>query len=219
MLGELRAWCDAHGVHLILDEVLTGFGRTGTMFACQQESVVPDFLCLAKGLTGGYSPLAATLTTAAVYEAFLGASDRAFYYGHSFTAHPLGCAAALASLEVFAEEQTLAKLPARIEHLRQGLAALHSRHPVIHEVRQCGMVAGIELRQPGGQRFAPDQRRGEAVCLAARAHGLLTRPILDTIVLLPPLCATPAELDHALAALDHACSGVLLIPAEPGEGG
>ncbi|MCF7675495.1 MAG: adenosylmethionine--8-amino-7-oxononanoate transaminase [Akkermansiaceae bacterium] len=219
MLRELRAWCDGHGVHLILDEVMTGFGRTGTMFACQQESVVPDFLCLAKGLTGGCSPLAATLTTAAVYEAFLGSADRAFYYGHSFTAHPLGCAAALASLEVFAEEQTLAKLPERIAHLRHGLAALQSRHPVIHEVRQCGLVAGIELRQPDGQRFAPDQRRGEAVCLAARAHGLLTRPILDTVVLLPPLCATPAELDHALAALDHACGGVPLVPAKPGEGG
>jgi adenosylmethionine-8-amino-7-oxononanoate aminotransferase len=204
MLADLRAWCDAQGIHLILDEVMTGFGRTGSMFACQREEVIPDFLCLAKGLTGGYLPLAATLTTAAIYQAFLGAAEHAFYYGHSFTAHPLGCAAALASLEVFQQEQVLDKLPAKIEHLRQGLAALQARHPVIHQIRQCGFIAGVELRQPSGEKFPPAARLGEAVCLAARAHGLLTRPILDTVVLLPPLCATPGELDHALAALDAA---------------
>ena len=207
MLAELRGWCDAHSIHLILDEVMTGFGRTGSMFACQQEDVVPDFLCLAKGLTSGYLPLAATLTTGAIYQAFLGAGERAFYYGHSFTAHPLGCAAALASLEVFDQEKTLENLPAKIDHLRAGLAALASRHPVIHAVRQCGLIAGIELRQPDGAKFPPAARRGEAVCLAARAHGLLTRPILDTLVLLPPLVATTAELDHALAALDAALAG------------
>ena len=204
MLAELRGWCSAQGIHLILDEVMTGFGRSGSMFACQREQVIPDFLCLAKGLTGGYLPLAATLTTAAVYAAFLGAAENAFYYGHSFTANPLGCAAALASLEVFQQEQTLAALPAKIEHLRRGLAALQARHPVIHEIRQCGFIAGIELRQPAGADFPPAARLGETVCLAARAHGLLTRPILDTLVLLPPLCASPAELDHAFAALDAA---------------
>lgn len=204
MLRDLRTWCDRHGVHLILDEVMTGFGRTGTMFACQREDVIPDFLCLAKGLTGGYLPMAATLTTGAVYDAFLGEAGRAFYYGHSYTAHPLGCAAALASLEIFDQEQTLARLPARIEHLHRGLTKLQTRHPAIHEVRQCGLVAGIELRHPYGTRFPPSQRYGEAVCLAARAHGLLTRPILDTIVLMPPLCANPEELDHALHALDQA---------------
>jgi adenosylmethionine-8-amino-7-oxononanoate aminotransferase len=202
MLAELRRWCDASGVHLILDEVMTGFGRTGSMFACQQENVIPDFLCLAKGLTGGTLPLAATLTTGTVYDAFLGAPERAFYYGHSYTANPLGCAAALASLQVFAEEQTLAALPARIHHLEVGLAALKAAHPVIHEVRQCGFIAGIELRQPDGARFPPQRRFGEAACLAARAHGLLTRPILDTLVLMPPLCTTPAELDQAFAAID-----------------
>ncbi|KAB2637987.1 MAG: aminotransferase class III-fold pyridoxal phosphate-dependent enzyme, partial [Verrucomicrobia bacterium] len=204
MLAELRDWCDTHAIHLILDEVMTGFGRTGSMFACQQENVVPDFLCLAKGLTGGYLPLAATLTTAEIYAAFLGDGGRAFYYGHSFTANPLGCAAALASLEVFHQEKTLEMLPAKIDHLRAGLVTLQARHPVIYAVRQCGMIAGIELRQPDGTKFPPAARLGEAVCLAARAHGLLTRPILDTLVLLPPLVATPAELDHALAALDTA---------------
>lgn len=209
MLEKLRAWCHRQGVHLILDEVMTGFGRTGTMFACQRENVIPDFLCVAKGLTGGYTPMAATLTTGAVYQAFLGDAGRAFYYGHSYTAHPLGCAAALASLEVFVEEQTLASLPERISHMRDGLAALQARHPVIHEVRQCGMIAGIELRMPDGTRFDPASRTGEAVCVAARAHGLLTRPILDTIVLMPPLCSTPGELDHALGALDRALGETL----------
>ena len=207
MLAELRAWCDVQGIHLILDEVMTGCGRTGTMFACQREEVIPDFLCLAKGLTGGYLPMAATLTTSAIYDAFLGAAERAFYYGHSYPANPLGCAVALASLEVFEQEGTLAKLQPKIEHLRRGLAVLQARHPVIHEIRQCGFVAGIELRRPDGERFPASERVGEGVCLAARAHGLLTRPILDTIVLMPPLCATPADLDYALNALDAALGG------------
>jgi adenosylmethionine-8-amino-7-oxononanoate aminotransferase len=209
MLAELRAWCSAQGVHLILDEVMTAFGRTGTMFACQQEQVIPDFLCLAKGLTGGYLPMAATLTTGAVYDAFLGSPERAFYYGHSYTANPLGCAVALASLDVFEQDQTLANLPPKIEHLRRGLAAWQGREAWVHEVRQCGLVAGIELRQPDGTRFPPEQRVGEQVCLAARKHGLLTRPILDTLVLMPPLCVTPLELDHAISALEAAVCEVL----------
>ena len=200
MLAELREWCDETGVHLILDEVMTGFGRTGTLFACQQENVIPDFLCLAKGLTGGALPMAATLTTGTIYQAFLGAPENAFYYGHSYTANPLGCAAALASLDLFEQEQTLEKLPAKIAHLRAGLAALKAAHPIIHEVRQCGFVAGIELRQPGGEKFPATLRLGESVCQAARAHGLLTRPILDTLVLMPPLCTTLEEIDHVLAA-------------------
>ena len=202
MLAGLRDWCGATGSHLILDEVMTGFGRTGKMFACQHENVVPDFLCLAKGLTGGTLPLAATLTTARIYAAFLGAPARAFYYGHSYTANPLGCAAALASLEVFQQEQTLEHLPAKIDHLRAGLAALKAAHPMVHDVRQCGFIAGIELRHPKGTKFPAAWHAGEAVCLAARSHGLLTRPVLDTLVLLPPLSTTTAELDHALAALD-----------------
>jgi adenosylmethionine-8-amino-7-oxononanoate aminotransferase len=204
MLAELRAWCDRHHVHLVLDEVMTGFGRTGTMFACQQEDVVPDFLCLAKGLTGGYLPMAATLTTGKIYDAFLGGGERTFYYGHSYTANPLGCAAALASLEVFETEKTFEHLPEKIDHLRHGLAALAARHSVIHEVRQCGFIAGIELRRMDGEKFPPGERFGESVCYAARAHGLLTRPILDTLVLMPPLVTTLEEIDHALTAIDQA---------------
>lgn len=209
MLAELRAWCNMEGVHLILDEVMTGFGRTGTMFACQQENVIPDFLCLAKGLTGGTMPLAATLTTETIYDAFLGNAENAFYYGHSYTANPLGCAAALASLDLFETENTLESLQGKIAHLSDGLANLKATHSTIHEIRQCGFVAGIELRQPNGEKFPVTDRIGEAVCLAAREHGLLTRAILDTIVLMPPLCTTPEELDIALKALDLAISANL----------
>jgi len=207
MLAELREWCDKTGVHLILDEVMTGFGRTGTLFACQQENVIPDFLCLAKGLTGGTLPMAATLTTSTIYKAFLDGPENAFYYGHSYTANPLGCAAALASLNVFEQEQTLEKLPAKIAHLRFGLAALKDAHPIIHEVRQCGFICGIEFRHTNGEKFPADHRAGEAICQAARSHGLLTRPILDTLVFMPPLCTTPAEIDYAIAALDATLAG------------
>ena len=205
-LAEIRSWCDGHGVHLILDEVMTGFGRTGTMFACQQEEVIPDFLCLAKGLTGGYLPLAATLTTGRVFDAFLGGRERTLNYGHSYTANQLGCAAALASLRVFEEDRVLEKLPARVEALAQGLRAI--THSSVHEVRQCGLIAGLELRQESGKRFSAGERMGERVCSAARAHGLLTRPIKDTIVMMPPLCSTEAEIAEACAALGGAVKEV-----------
>ncbi len=204
MLGELRRWCDETGVHLILDEVMTGFGRTGEMFACQRENVIPDFLCLAKGITGGYLPLAATLVTGEIYDAFLGTADRAFYYGHSYTANPLGCAAALASLEVFEQEQTLARLPEKIARLASGLAALKSSQPLIHEIRQCGFIAGIELRRPDVVKFPPNERFGESVCLTARSYGLLTRPILDTLVIMLPLSSGFEEIDHAIHAVAEA---------------
>jgi adenosylmethionine-8-amino-7-oxononanoate aminotransferase len=178
------------------------------MVACQREGVTPDFLCLAKGLTGGSLPLAATLATGRIHDAFLGGAERAFYYGHSYTANPPGCAAALASLQVFKDEQTLEKLPAKITRLGSGLAALKAAHPCVHDVRQCGFIAGIELRRPGGAPFPAEARVGEAVCHAARAHGLLTRPVLDTIVLMPPLCATGDDLDHAFRALDAAISRI-----------
>jgi adenosylmethionine---8-amino-7-oxononanoate aminotransferase len=169
---------------------MTGFGRTGKMFACQHEEVIPDFLCLAKGLTGGYLPMAATLTTAAVYEAFLGGADRAFYYGHSYTANPLGCAVALASLDVFEEEKTLERLQSKITLMGELLEELKATHSNVRAVRQCGFVAGIELEGGGAQ-----------ICLAAREHGLLTRPIRDTIVLMPPLCTTEDELRLAVRAI------------------
>ena len=203
MLRELRAWCDTHGVHLIFDEVLTGFGRTGRMFAGQHEDVHPDFLCLAKGLTGGYLPLAATLTTERIYEAFLGEYHelKTFFYGHSYCGNPVGCAAALASLAVFEEERTLEALQPKIARMRELLAGLAEDCPVVAEVRQCGFIAGIEIRQPHGEPYPWQDQTGARICVAARRHGLLTRPVLDTLVLMPPLCTSTDELEHAVQAL------------------
>lgn len=194
MLASLARWCRERGVLLILDEVMTGFGRTGTMFACEREGVSPDFLCLAKGLTGGYLPLAATLTTPQIYAAFLGGPENAFYYGHSYTANPLGCAAALASLDVFAEERVLERLPEKIAAMGELLEKLARESGAVREVRRCGLIAGIEVGDGGGGR-------GAEVCRRARAHGLLTRPIRDTVVLMPPLCSKIDELEFAVRAL------------------
>lgn len=191
MLRELREWTTEHGIHLILDEVMTGFGRTGMMFACQRESVIPDFLCLAKGLTGGTVPLAATLTTAEVYNAFLGGRENAFYYGHSYTANPIGCAAALASLRIFETDRTLESLPAKIAHLAASLENLRAESNNIIAIRQCGLIAGIEFQKG----------LGEKITLTARDHGLLTRNILDTVVFMPPLSVTPEEIDFCISAL------------------
>ena len=209
MLTELRGWCDQHGIHLILDEVMTGFGRTGKMFACQHEGVIPDFLCLAKGLSGGYLPLAATMVRGEIYEAFLGGADKAFYYGHSYTANQLGCAAALASLDVFGQERTLEQLPEKIALLSALLAELAERIPLIHEIRQCGMVAGIELRDENGAHFDPSLRVGEKLSLLARGHQLLTRPILDTLVIMPPLSISKDEIEFMCSALSRALDDYL----------
>ena len=210
MLRTLRDWCDRHEVLLIFDEVMTGFGRTGKMFAGEHEAVTPDFLCLAKGLTGGYSPLAATLTTARIFEAFLGAPEerRTFFYGHSYSGHPLGCAAALASLSIFRDEDVLGRLGPKMAALSRGLEHLrqkHSRH--VRAVRQCGFVAGLEVGAEVRASEVPP-RWGNAVCTAARSFGLLTRPIGNTVVLMPPLCTTDVELESALSALDQALENV-----------
>jgi adenosylmethionine-8-amino-7-oxononanoate aminotransferase len=205
LLAELRRWCDRHGVLLIADEVMTGFGRTGTMFAFQQEEAVPDFVALAKGLTGGFMPLAATLTREAIFEGF---GAETFYYGHSFCGHQLGCAAALASLRVFQEEDVLSALQPKIARLAERLERLRA-NPHVREVRQCGFIAGIELGGPGGAQLDPALRIGARVCVAARQYGLLTRPVLDTVVLMPPLCATMAQVDAACGAVEQAISAVL----------
>ncbi len=208
-LRMLRTWCDWHEVPLIFDEVMTGFGRTGTLFAGQQEAVVPDFLALAKGLTGGALPLAATLTTEKIYSAFLGRVEemKTFYYGHSYTGHPLGCATALASLELFEEERTLVKVAARSSQMRDLLHRLKLEFPnVVGEIRQMGLIAGIDLLADAasGALFPWQAQVGAKVCVAARKHGLLTRPIRDTLVLMPPLCVSEDELSFAVAALASA---------------
>ncbi|MFA7233096.1 MAG: adenosylmethionine--8-amino-7-oxononanoate transaminase [Terrimicrobiaceae bacterium] len=209
LLRRLRGKCDATGALLILDEVLTGFGRTGTMFACEQENVIPDFLCIAKGLTGGYLPLAATLTTERVFSAFLGEFDeqKTFYYGHSYTGNALGCAAALAGLDVFREEKVLEKLQPKIAVMADSLGELKG-HACVHEIRQCGFLAGIEVRDRGGEVFPWQARTGGRICEAARKHGLLTRPVLDTIVLMPPLCTSESQLRSAVAAIGLAIGEV-----------
>ena len=210
MLAALRRWCDAHGVLLILDEVMTGFGRTGTMFACEQEKVIPDFIALAKGLTGGYMPLAATLTTEEVFSAFLGsyAEQKTLYYGHSYTGNQLCCASALASLAIFREENVLAALQEKIALLSELLAPL-AKQPHVADVRQCGFVAGIEIAESAGRSYGADLQMGARVCMAARKHGLLTRPVRDTTVLMPPYCISDAQLRHAVEAIATAISETL----------
>jgi adenosylmethionine-8-amino-7-oxononanoate aminotransferase len=205
MLRALRAWCDGHDVLLIFDEVLTAFGRTGRLFACEHESILPDFLCLAKGLSGGCLPLAATLTTERVFEAFLGDyhERKTFFYGHSYCGNALGCAAALASLRIFQEERTLESLQGKISLLRELLESLRA-HPNVGDIRQCGFIAGIEIRGDTGQAFPWQEQRGARACEAARKHGLLTRPILDTIILIPPLCTTIEQLERAIEAIRRA---------------
>ena len=183
-LRAVRGVCDAHGVFLVCDEVATGFGRTGRMFACEHEGVVPDFLCLAKGLTGGYMPLAATLATERVYEGFLGDYEefRTFFHGHTYTGNPLACAAAIATLEVFEQERTLARLQDRIALLEQLLEELVEPLPYVREIRRMGFMCGIELAP-----HDPAERMGHRVTLEARARGAIVRPLGDVVVLMPPL--------------------------------
>jgi adenosylmethionine-8-amino-7-oxononanoate aminotransferase len=189
-LRRVRELSEAHGVFMIADEVATGFGRTGTMFACEQERVAPDFLCLGKGLTGGYLPLAATLTTEEVYEGFLGAHTdyRTFFHGHTFTGNPLGCAAALASLDVFRREQTLLRLQPKIRLLGELLSELAAM-PEVAEVRGRGFMVGIDLGE-----HDPALRLGHRVTVAAREAGAIVRPLADTVVLMPPLAISKADL-------------------------
>jgi adenosylmethionine-8-amino-7-oxononanoate aminotransferase len=189
-LSEVRRLCDRHGVLLICDEVATGFGRTGTMFACEQEGVSPDLLCVAKGLTGGYMPLAATLATERIYETFLGAHQefKSFFHGHTYTGNPLACAAAIASLEVFEEERTLVRLQPKIRLLGELLDEVAGMREV-SEIRQCGFMVGIDLGE-----HDPSLRMGHRVVLEARRRGVIVRPLGDVVVLMPPLSITKQEL-------------------------
>ena len=189
-LRAVRELCDRHGVLLILDEVATGFGRTGRMFACEHEGVAPDLLCLAKGITGGYLPLAATLATERIYEGFLGEFEefRAFFHGHTYTGNPLACAAALATLDVFEEERTLERLGPKVELLGELLGPL-AAHPAVREVRRCGFMTGIELAN-----YPLPLRMGHHVALEARRRGAIIRPLGDVVVLMPPLSISLGEL-------------------------
>jgi adenosylmethionine---8-amino-7-oxononanoate aminotransferase len=191
-LGAARELCDRFGVLMICDEVATGFGRTGTMFACEQEGVAPDLLCLGKGLTGGYLPLAATLATERIYEGFLGAPEdqRTFFHGHTYTGNPLACAAAIASLKAFEQERTLECLQPKIELLGDQLRAI-AAIPQVAEVRQRGFMVGIDLGE-----HDPALRLGHRVTLEARKRGAIVRPLGDVVVLMPPLSIAESELQR-----------------------
>ena len=210
-LRRVRELTARHGIPLIADEVAVGFGRTGTLFACEQEGVQPDILCLAKGITGGYLPLAATLTTDAIYDAFLAPphAGRTFYHGHTYTGNPLGCAAALASLELFERNDLLANVARLSERITDRLAPL-ADHPQVAEVRQKGIMVGIELvrEREGLAAFPAERRTGHLVTLAARERGVIVRPLGDVVVLMPAP-AMPVDLvdrlcDVAIESIDEA---------------
>lgn len=197
-LELLREACDRHGVHLIADEIAVGFGRTGTMFACEQAGIRPDYLCLSKGLTGGYLPLSVVLTTDAIYDAFYDEYTKlnAFLHSHSYTGNPLACAAANATLAIFRDEPVLernratsARMLAAVEHLRD--------HAHVAEIRQCGMILAIELMKDPATRtpWAWQERRGLRIYRHALERGALIRPLGTTLYFMPPYVITPDEID------------------------
>ena len=210
-LERISELCRAHDVLLIVDEIATGFGRTGTMFACDQEDVRPDLMCLGKGLTGGYLPVAATLATDEIHEAFLGehSETKTFFHGHTFTGNPLGCAAALATISKFEKDATLEALQPKIAHLSRALGKI-SELDHVGDVRQCGFIAAIELvaNKKSKRPFPVEDRIGTRVCSQARQRGLLVRPLGDTIVIMPPLVIDLPDLDTLLQIVQEAIQSV-----------
>jgi adenosylmethionine-8-amino-7-oxononanoate transaminase len=205
LLRELRQMCDETGALLIADEVMTGFGRTGKMFACEHEGVVPDLMAVAKGLTGGYLPLAATLTTEEVFNAFLGdyGEFKTFFHGHSYTGNQLGCAAALANLQVFEDERVLEKVSVLGAQLSAGLERMGTL-PHVAEVRQIGVIAAVELGP-----YALTDRVGHKVCLEMRKRDVLTRPLGNVVPIMPPYCITEAQLERVLTVLAESIRAVV----------
>ncbi|EGL81520.1 adenosylmethionine-8-amino-7-oxononanoate aminotransferase [Caldalkalibacillus thermarum TA2.A1] len=210
-LSEVARLCREFDVLLICDEVATGFGRTGRMFACEHEAVRPDIMTVAKGITGGYLPIAATLTTETIYEAFYAdyTELKTFFHGHSYTGNQLGCAVALANLELFEREnlvEQVAEKAAFIAPLLQELASLDH----VGEVRQIGLMAGVELVQDKETRqpFAWENRMGYRVSLKMRELGMLTRPMGDVLVFMPPLCSTREELQEMISIMRQAIEQV-----------
>lgn len=200
-LRRIRELADEYNVLLIADEVATGFGRTGTLFACQLEGVEPDIICLAKGITGGYMPLAATLTNKEIYQAFYDDYDslKTFFHGHTYTGNPLACSVALANLELFDSGNIIAGLDSKINYLKKRLTIL-SKVEAVGDIRQCGFMVGIELVKDKStkEQFAPALRVGHKVTLKARELGAIIRPLGDIIVLMPPLAISEAELGRLL---------------------
>jgi adenosylmethionine-8-amino-7-oxononanoate aminotransferase len=204
-LRGVRGLTRKYDVLLIADEVAVGMGRTGTMFACEHEDVVPDFLCLAKGLTGGYLPMAATLTTGEIWNAFLGdySEGKTFFHGHTYGGNPLGAAAALATLDVFDQERTLANLPPKIERLSAHLERM-AQLPHVGFVRQCGLIAGIELvrEKTTKEPYPWAEKRGMRACEYARSREVLLRPLGNVVVIMPPLAIPIDELDQICDAAE-----------------
>jgi adenosylmethionine-8-amino-7-oxononanoate aminotransferase len=211
----LRELATKFNVLMIADEVATGFGRTGTMWACEQEGIAPDLMTLGKGLTGGYLPMAATLATKEIWEAFLGdaSSGRALYHGHTYSGNPTAAAVALASLDLFEQEQTLEKLPAKIEHLGRGLARLAESPHVAHP-RQCGMMIAFDLvaDKATGRPFAPQQGAGGKFAAAALQHGVWLRARSDMAYAMPPLSITHDEIDLLVAGLEAGLEALRNLP-------
>jgi adenosylmethionine-8-amino-7-oxononanoate aminotransferase len=214
-LRRMRELCDRHGALLVCDEVATGFGRTGTMFAVEQEGVRPDLMTVAKGLTGGYLPLAATLTTEAVFESFLGPFEekKTFFHGHTYAGNPLACAVASASLKLMRERKVIEGLPAKVEALRRALRPA-GRMEHVGDVRQRGLMVGIELVRDRETRAEYDYalRAGHRVCGEARKLGAVLRPLGNVVVLMPPLAMTEGELEQlaaiTLASIEQATSAL-----------
>ena len=211
-LKSIERLCRNYNIHLILDEVFVGFGRLGTLYACQQEDVNPHFLCLAKGISAGYLPLAATLIQSEIYDAFLGdwTDDRTFFHGHTFTANPLACAVALKNFEKLNALIRSGALTQTIETFGQQLAEKLMPHPNIAQIRQYGLTAIVELAPAEGQPAWPvEARTGWKVCLAARAHELILRPLGDSLLLVPPLIISEEEItfmcERILRTLDEVC--------------
>lgn len=210
-LRRVRELTRKYDVLLIADEVAVGCGRTGTFLACEQEDVVPDFVCLAKGLTGGYLPLAATVTTDEIYSAFLGPPDagRTFFHGHTYTGNQLGCAAALANVRLMDQNRILDNVRKNAEVLAEHFLRI-SQHPHVGDIRQRGMMCGIELVADKGTKspYPATRRAGAAVCRAARDRGLLIRPLGDVVTIIPPL-AMPESLIHELCSIVEECIDVV----------
>ncbi len=206
-LAAAASLCRRYDVLLICDEVATGFGRTGTMFASEQAGVTPDLMAVAKGLTGGYLPLAATLASERIYAAFLGtfAEGKTFFHGHTYTGNPLACAAALANLGLFQSEGTLEAMKPAMRTLQIGLRRI-AMHPHVGDVRQLGMMIGIELVRDKSSRepFPFEARKGFQVCLAARKHGVLLRPLGNVVVVMPPLSLTVEQAERIVQAIEGA---------------
>jgi adenosylmethionine-8-amino-7-oxononanoate aminotransferase len=209
-LKGARDLCAKYNVLFIADEVATGFGRTGKMFACEHEAVIPDMICLSKGITGGYLPLAVTVTTEEVYDAFLGEFRdlKTFFHGHSYTGNPLGCAAALACLDIFEKEETLKNIQPKIGVLENWLKEI-SFLPHVGDARNKGLMAGVELVKDKGKKgpYPWEEKMGWRVCHSVREKGILIRPLGNVIVIMPPLSISPDDLRDMLHAIREAIAG------------